>query len=166
MKEKAINNSEFLKRKKRSVLIATQSSKGPYVQLENKQFGFTNGALQILGSRGLDTYLPVPPPFVTPVCIGTYTREPSYNNYGPLVITSSGYTFGANSPSFPPYSIYPGMNIQFPSPSTTYFVVLVNCTANTLYFSLDNGLTKGIISSNRYGYIGTAIPNGISITSS
>ena len=161
---KSADASSLLARKKRDILVASQRSKGTYVQLENKQMGFDNGIMQIVGTRGLDTYLPIP--FVPPVCIGTYANEPTYNNYGSLVITSSGYTFGTNSPSFPPYSIYAKMNIQFPSPSTTYFVVLVNCTANSLYFSLDNGLTKGIISSNRYGYIGSTFPNGISITSS
>ena len=153
-----------MKQRKRAILLAAQRSKGAYKQIENKSMGFDNGATSLLYNAGLDRYL-APAPFVPPVCIGTYTSDPNYNQYSPLTITNTGYTYTSGTPSLPPFSIYAGMNIQDVSGVIAYYVLLVNCTANILYFSLNNGLTKNIINPNRFVAMSSIFPQGILISS-
>jgi len=159
---KSADPSDFLARKKRAIILQTQQSKGKYVQIENKSMGFDNGVLQVFGTHGLDTYLPKPR---LPVCIGTYTSDPNYNQYSPLTITNTGYTYTSGTPSVPPYSIYAGMNIQDIRGIIAQYVLLVNCTGNILYFSVDNGLTKNIINPNFFVAMSSVFPHGILISS-
>jgi hypothetical protein len=162
---KSVDASELLARKKRAILVASQRSKGTYVQLENKQMGFTNGLLSILGTRGLDTYLPVPPRFVPPVCIGTYLKTTSIFNTGNLTITSSSYSFeGPTIPtlSVPPISIYNGLNLTLPGVPANFVFVIVNCSGRSVTLSVSGSL-PGTIENGYYLY-GAVTSNNAPIT--
>jgi len=98
MKGKYAEPSDLLARRKRDVILATQRTKGKYVQIENKSMGFDNGVMQILGTHGLDSYLPQPnvtiPPTITFVSYTSPNATLLYTSGGSR-ITEYGFMVGA-----------------------------------------------------------------------
>jgi hypothetical protein len=117
---KSADPSDFLARKKREVILATQRSKGPYFQIDNKSMGFDNGVMEVFGRHGLDTYFLPPIQTSTPtITFVSYTSPNATLAYttGGNTITEYGFMVGTTK-----YRITNGSNILkltdylFPTP--------------------------------------------------
>ena len=156
---KSADPSDFLARRRRAVILQTQRSKGKYVQIENKSMGFDNGVLQVLGSRGLDSYLPKPLPFVPPVCIGTYSRGPGADA-GTLTVTQSGYSFTGianNQLSVPLIQVYSGFRGSYPGIVGNFSFALVNCTGASLVITVYGNSVTLPTGQYLYGAVGAFV---------